>query len=193
MARNSLAPGFLRLFYIGPQNIQHVQTLGVRPSSVVPGSSLMFQRDNAQVSLSALWAIMKIPWKGILSAACTWQQMDFWSQPTPESDPVFVETLVLNEVGTNVAASVANSQVLFSWRSLGGGRGKTLFMEQSNAVNLVLKPVGYGGAPNLAIVTYLTSASCVIYARDNSYPGVVPKGFTKTNDAMRKKTVLGAP
>lgn len=193
MARNSLAPGFLRIFYIGPQNIQHVQTIGVKPSSVTPGSATIQSRDNTSYNLAAAWAIMKVPWKGLMAATVTWQQMDLWSQPTPSDDPIFVETLALNEVGTNGTASIANSQILFSWRALGGGRGKTVFLEASATVNQVLKPPAYGNAQQLAVVTYLTGPSCIVYARDNSYPGVVPKAFTKTNDAMRKKTVLGAP
>lgn len=193
MTINSLAPGFIKLYYLGPQNIQHVMTIPVAINNVNVTPITIDQRDLTAVSwITGVTAYVNIL-KAVMASTVTFQFAELWTQPTAADDPVFRETTSLNIVGTYATASLSNSQVTYSFRTQSGGVGKVVLLEQSDPVNTVYKAPTYGNAAKLAVVNYLIGTTDIVVGRDGGFPVNIPRILTKTNDPMRKKTVLGAP
>lgn len=192
MAVNTLAPGFVKLHYIGPQNIQHTMTFGVLNDNFALAIPTIKTKDGSSVPINTAVAALVTILKALVAATVTFQDFDLWSKPTPTDDPVWLYNGSLAVVGTNGTASVANSQLVASYRSGAGGNGKIYLLEQSYPVNNLYKPAAYGDASKLALANYLIGSSCMVYARDNGFPVTVPRMMTKTNDVMRKRFVLNA-
>lgn len=190
MALNTLAPGFIVLNYIGASNIPHKMTFGILPADLDASPPTIKQKDNTVISvvtgMNSLINILKV----LVAATTTFTDFDVWSKPNPEDDPVWKYNGSLNVVGTGAGSAVANSQLLASYRSGAGGVGKVMVMEGNQAVNQVFKPPSYTNSANSGLAAYLIGTGSIIYARDNAFPVAVPRMFTKTNDALRKKTVL---
>lgn len=192
MAVNTLAPGFVKLHYIGAQNIQHTMTFGVLNDNFALAIPTIKTKDGSSVAINTAVSAFVTILKALMAASVTFQDFDLWSKPTPTDDPIWLYNGSLAVVGTNAAATVANSQLVASYRSGAGGNGKIYLLEQSYAVNNVYKPTAYGDAAKLALANYLIGTSSMVYARDNGFPVSVPRMMTKTNDVMRKRFVLNA-
>lgn len=192
MTVNTLAPGFVKLKYIGSQNFQHVMTFGVLNDNFALATPTIKTKDGTSVAINTAVAAYVTILKALVNASVTFQEFDLWSQPTPDDDPVWIYNASLAVIGTNSTAEVVNSQLVASYRSGGGGNGKVMILEQSYAVNNLYKPSGYGDAAKLALANYLVGNSSMVYARDNAFPVTVPRMMTKTNDPMRKRFVLNA-
>jgi hypothetical protein len=193
MTVNSLSPGFIKLYYIGAQNIQHIMTIPVAIADIGVTPATIHQKDLTSVSWVAGITAYVTVLKAEMPTTTTFQYAELWSMPTPTSDPVFVSTVSLSIVGTKSGAAVSNSQIVFSFRSSCGGVGKVYLLEGNEVVNSVFKAPAYGDAGKLGVVNYLIGSSGIVVARDGCFPVNIPRILTKTNDPMRKKTVLGAP
>lgn len=192
MPINTLAPAYVVLNYIGASNIPHKMVFGVLPDNLTLTTPTIKSKDGSSVAINTAMTTLVNVLKALVPSTMTYTDYDLWRKDTPTSDPLWVYNGSLAVVGTG-GTGIANSQLVASWRSGAGGVGKTYVMEGSTAINLVLKPTTYGGlASAQALATYLLGNTCIIYARDNGFPIAVPKMFTKTNDALRKKTVLNA-
>lgn len=124
-------------------------------------------------------------------ATDSFDEAEVWSQPTPESDPVFVELIPIALVGTSPASTVPFSQAVLSLRTAAGGIGKVYMMEGTLPVN-THDPRPFSNVAVSDLANYLTGPGSIWYARDNSFPVLGLTLNTKTNDALRKKYLLNA-
>jgi hypothetical protein len=185
---NSLAPGFVKLYYtVGTK--EHVQTIPVLPFPAGGGAWLTATRfapggvswtTNMDGYITAI--------KPMFSALSTFTYAELWTQADADADPVYQTTYSINVVGTGGGTAVANGMVTISGRTENGGIAKLVLLESLSAVNQKLKPTYV--APYLAVVTYLLSTSCFLVGRNGGYWVNVPQITTKTNYTLRRQAGL---
>lgn len=188
MANNSLYPGFVRISYKAHGH-PHKQVIPCTPALQAgtwfvetTDSSTFLQWDTA---VNALLALEKV----FINTADGFDGAELWTLATPTSAPVFRTNVTLAIAGTSGAAAVANSQMVFSFRTSLGGRLKLFLMETGNGPDSVVRPPFAAGA-NKNLSDYVIAAASWLRGRDGGHI-ISPAGLvTKTNDALRKKYVL---
>lgn len=188
MTVNSLAPGFVIVFY-SSNGHNHKHTIPIRaPIDTGGGIYTVMQTNLAAVALTTAMATWATAIKPSFPATTTLQYWELWLKATPSADPIFAQTADLSVVGTNGTAVVAYSQMIASYRTKEGGTGKVQLQEMSTAVNQLFKPP-YSGSM-LTLVTYLLGTTNIYAGRDGGFPVSVPKVSTKTNDKLRDKFLM---
>lgn len=195
LAHNSLAPGFVKLFYNSNGHV-HLSVLQVKPFPTLAHPS-GWGLDRADgVGSANSWETDITAYVTVLKAnmhtSSTFTFAELWTKDTPEADPVFRATAALNIAGTNATAVQAFSQLAYTWRTADGGLLRTYQMEWAagTSIDFELYPP-YSGA-SLAIFNYLKGDSAVVFGRDNSRVIAGVRVLSKTNDALRKKYMLDA-
>lgn len=189
MAQNSIAPGFIKLFYQS-STAAHVATLPVRPfvSAVPPAGYWLEQRGDIT---GAPWATALAPLvtalRGIAHTSISFQYAELWTVASPGADPFYRDTTQINLAGTSTVAPSLASQIIYSFRTANGGVGRLTLLDGSVTPNTRILPPGFGSAPFKAVADYLTSTQCILVGRDNGFVVAVVKALTKTNDALRRK------
>lgn len=187
MAQNSIAPGFIKLFYQSA-NASHTMVLPVRPYLTIGAEWWLNPKNQTPGNIwtSGITTFVNLL-RGLMHTSATFQYAELWTVSAPGADPVFRETAQLAIAGTNAAASQVASQILFSFRTAEGGVGRIVLLDGVFAPNNRYLAPNYGNAAILAIVNQLVSNTSVNVGRDDGYIIAVPKVLTKTNDALRRK------
>lgn len=191
MAQNSIAPGFVKLFYAVASR-PHVQVL---PVDVFGTPTVGIEPEfNLKNGSSDLMSACVDAWIALLQPAyhstANFSFAEFWYKPTPESDPTWIYTYEIGEVGTAVTAATANGQAVISLRTSVGGLLKVYMMESSFVANL-RDPYPFSGG-FVAFHNYLIGGTSWITGRDGGFPVVGIAATTKINDALRKKYLLNS-
>lgn len=186
MAANSLYPSFVKLFYTSNAH-QHVMIIPVKAELV--GEDWLFRDKGGNLTLEIVAALTPFITviKPFYHTSANFDFAELWTLASPGADPVYVLAEDLNIAGTG-AAAVAMSQMVLTFRTVGGGLYRLYLMEQSNAANAVQRAPFTGAYAT--INTYITGSGSIIAARDGSYLSSMASAITKINDALRKKYLL---
>jgi len=187
MASNDIAPGFVQIHYQSAFS-EHIMTVPCDPTYNSGLSQWELARKDggaAILDLTAVTALVTVL-KAMVSSLTTFTFFELWTKVAGAA-PIFVDSGVLNIVGTNGVAAVSASQILFSIRDNIGGHGRLEVLDQSYPVNNKYQGTGYGDAAKLAVVSYAVGNSSWIKTRKGGFPYVIPKVITKTNDVLRRK------
>lgn len=193
MTHHTFAPGgFVKIF--STQNgVTHVQSVGVDVvSGYTVGEEPSFTPNvGSDVLMSVAVDAYITLLKPIFGPDTSFNQAEYWSKPTDESDPVWVFTHPIGEVGTGSTASADMLQAVMSFRTALGGLFRLYFMEISGDVPVNFRTSWpFGAGPYLNLANYLVGDDGWIIGKDNGAL-VVPIYFTsKYNDALRKKRML---
>jgi len=194
MTVNSISPGWLKVSYFVGTHPHH-QILPIKPITPVPGESDGFAttKDGDTYSIPSWLEEQYYPaWQPLFSTAASINQVELWSKPTPDDDPIWIFTYSgAGIVGTAGGTAVAAGQLMLTYRSLGGGIFKQYFMETPYPVNVV-DPAPFSNAAQAGMADVITNNLSIVCARDNGFIGAELKSLTKTNDALRKKYLLNA-
>lgn len=198
MAQNSLSPGFVKLFYTVAGR-PHIQIIPVAPNGVfAPGTDAGDVEffNSAGVSVVTFAEAMD-SYDDILddflsAADGSIALAEYWQQPLPTDDPEFVSVYEIGHAGAAAGATVAYSQKTTTFRTSTGGYYKHVVIDQTAAVNVEdAYPFG-AGTPQLALWNYVNSlAGGWIRGRDGGRLISGINCITKTNDAVRRKYLLG--
>jgi hypothetical protein len=187
MAVNSLSPMFAILTYSGNSGI-HKQTIPLIPSTTpVPGTEPELDQKSGSLYpagdfVTDYMAVMR----PFFHTGVEFQTVDFWSKPTPTSDPIWIYTVPIGLAGTSGTNQITASQTTITFRSNAGGIYRWVGLDTNIALN-TLNPYPFGSPTQSALAAYIVSNGSCIHARDNA-PLVVPiRLLTKTNDALRKR------
>lgn len=187
MARNSLSPGYLKVFYTSNGH-PHIQVLPVNP--VAPagaGTNLIDSGGSSQLWTSAV-ADLALIMKPFFHTTSSIDTAEIWTQATPTSIPLFQASTTVAVSGTATPPDIPFSQVRFSFRTTAGGKAVYQLMETRFTIDQKLSAPLYGGAAELqAVDSYLTGSSCVVWGRDNHYISSGIRYVSKINDGLRKK------
>jgi hypothetical protein len=192
MAKNSLAPGFGKLFYSRTGLLKpHVMTFGLNPHDTpTPGFDPDLDKSGGgTIPFSDAIDAIIVLLKAITSHNMTFTHCEFWSQPTKDDDPLFIFDHSIGVAGTDSGAHVVAEQLVITYRTNAGGLYRFYQMEGTAAVDIVAFPPFSTLYANWS--NYLLGADDVIYGRDNGYPSSVISLKTKTNDALRRQLITG--
>lgn len=189
MATNSLAPGFIKVFYessLAP----HVMTFGIRAPGYNAGTGqweVKQKNETVVYWVTGLTTLINLV-KAVVPATVTFQYAELWTQADENTAPVFVDTAQLTIVGTHASAVQPASQMVWSYRTGAGGTGKLTVLDQSAASpNVRFLGPNYGHALYKAVADHLVGTTSIVVGRDGDAPITVTKVITKTNDALRKR------
>lgn len=189
MAANSLAPGFIRIFYTGVTGV-HTMTLGYEPGTINP-LHLKAGGITELVPATAITGLITV----LRPAAPTTTSFDYWERwsiSAPGADPIFQETAVIGLAGTNVAVAQPAHGMSFNYRTNLGGIGKLLLLDDVQAFQGRQRAPLYGATTIANIVAFMLGSTNWIRGRDNGYPVAVPAVTGKYYDALRKRFYLDA-
>lgn len=184
MALHSLDPGFWKIYYTSNAH-QHIQVVPVKP--VLTGGVYLFEEkggnvtDDFATAVAAYAAILKLS----LPTTANIDYAEFWRVASPLADPVYEEAVDLNVAGTNVVAVQPLAQVVYTFRTVGGGLYRWYVMEGAQGATTNNKPP-FGGTTQ-TVSNLLIAADSYVAGRDGTYLGSLARALGKINDALRKK------
>lgn len=195
MAHFSLSPGFVKFRY-EVSGITHTHTFGVIPSGAISvGVEPDFVQTNgvavaAQAGVDAYQAVLR----PLYHTSVTFIEWEFWSQPEPEDDPLWVFGAdFTNPLGTSTNASLLAHQTVATYRTFYGSYGRIDLLESSvSAVSnaaFYVKGAWRSGAPAAlnGLRTYLLGTTNIVHGRDNGWPvGTINYSYG-VNDALKKR------
>lgn len=194
MTKNSLSPGFFKLFYTSNGNL-HVQTLPVKYDGIpTPGQSpnVLLQSGASQAAATAIGALVALL-KPLHYTGSTFTRGEYWYQASATSSPVFIKSDdIVGGSGTSATTALPSGQAVVIFRTTAGGHLRFYVMEQSaTTANACLYPPLFGGATTLQnLVNYIIGSTNFIVGRDGAYPTACVRWVTKYNDALRRKATL---
>lgn len=193
MAINSLSPAFIKLYYVA-FGAEHVQVLPTKFSgAVVPGATPSVELHNG-TSLDGADAVdaYSVVFAAWIRTTDSILRADFWSQPTPQDDPIFVSSAPLGIPGL-VSATVQNQSVQSSitFRSAFGGLYRNIVVDQTLIPVNVRDDAPFSNASVQNYVNFLMNpAQSFVYARDGGKLISPIRLLTKTNDILRKRRLV---
>lgn len=189
MTQYSLSPAFIKLTYTYSTRV-HVATLPVIPEGAIEVGTEPDVKLNLGGNLGFSEAIDNYAdaIAPFINNGEAIAGASFWSQPTPEDDPIWVYEVTLGVAGTNASAVTPHMQRLFTWRTSLGNLMKTVLMDVPGTVNVRGTPP-YGGI-NATFATWFLGANNFVVGRDGGIPVAAIKYYTKTNDALRRKYIV---
>lgn len=196
---NSIAPGFVRINYsvgfTGVAPRRHTMTLPVRYAATEPTPGQepsILLADNTSQLASAFMSSMVTQIGKMFGTGAEFQSFEYWSKPTPESDPVFLHLDPVTVQPTLTGTNIPFGQAVMTFRTLEGGIFKMYFME-GKTPNTTRDLAPYAtGTPARDISNYVTGLSSPVVGRDTSPPIAAISYTGKTNDHLRKKYLLDA-
>lgn len=192
MAKNSLFPGFIRLFY-NTNGHQHTMTIPVKP--FFSGVTNEWYLEQKGAPLGIAWKTILDTYanilKGFISTTGDITRADLYTMSAPDAEPLFVDTEDISLAGTGTPAPLAYGQLTIAFRSANGGTYRLQIMEPSaTSANVEQFPPFTGG--NLALTNWMTGSTSFIVARDGGFLVAPIRMLSKTNDHLRKKYLLDA-
>lgn len=194
MVQHSLYPGFAKFLYTSNGH-NHVHTVPVALSAwttvgLSPESYNLDNKGGGSTDFGTFVDEYLMVVKGLSQQTTEYSMAELWGYTSPESDPIFLTAYAAGVVGTVATANVPYSQLTFTWRSASGGIARTVLMETPTPVNTTNAAPYTGGYDALA--DYMLSGTCPIVARDGGFLVAPIRWVSKTNDALRRKYLLGA-
>lgn len=189
MTVNSLSPGFVKLAY-NSNGHDHIMTLPCVPyGTVTPGVEPQFtiNNDGSLDMEDAVGAFVEAI-DHLFHTGTSFGEATFWSQPTPDDDPLWIYSYTEGAAGASGTANVALSECVMSFRTNLGGLLKLYLMEGWVPVNT--RDVPPWAAGFLSVFTYMSGSTGWVRGRDNGKVVGYINVTAKTNDALRKKFVL---
>lgn len=186
MARNSLSPGFLKIFYTSNGH-PHVQTLPVNPVAPAGAATNLLDKSGASQLWTSAVADLVLIMKAVLHTTDSIDTAEIWTQASPTAVPIFQASSAIGVNGTSASVDQPFSQLRFSFRTSLGGRGVYTVLEGVTAPDQKFPAPLYGAvAAFAAIDAYLTGVNSVVWGRDNAYLSAGIRAVSKTNDTLRK-------
>ena len=182
---NCLAPGYLRIAY-NSNGHDHHMTIPVLPDGAAPNFLLQKKGGGTVVQATAISQLLTLL-QPAFTASDHFTGWEAFTQADCDSAPVFQNGGSISTVGTSGGATVPWVQTLLTFKSVGGGRGKLLWLEGVSANNQHAALVPAGGTTLDAVADYVIGSSSWLVARDNTFMNVMLNFTTKTNDTLRKK------
>lgn len=187
MAINSLAPGFIIVYYVSNSHPhKHIIPIA-NPLDSGGGEWTIERQDGTDTDVDVAMLAWTDAVKAMFATTSTFQYWELWTKADENADPIFRETGDLAITGTT-GATQANSQLSANYRTKTGGNGKVVLMETNQTIDVVSKPT-YGSA-KATLATYLLGVTNIYAGRDGGFIAAVPTIITKTNDKLRKKYLL---
>lgn len=189
MTHNALSPGFIRLRYTG-FSLTHWQTIPVDPGgAIIVGQEPTIATNSAgNLDMGTVIDEYVEVIKVLFGNTVTFVDAEYWSQPLPDDDPIWVYTHPVGVVGTNATASAPERQHVISYRTTLGGMAFHYLMEVSGGIAGSLRqnfPTTSAGTN--ALNAYLLGTTGFFKGRDGG-KFITPVWFTtKNNDAIRKR------
>lgn len=185
--RNSLSPGFIRIFYTSNGH-QHVQTLPVIPVAPAGAATMLTDSSGAPQAWTAAIADIVLFEKSFFKAPSSLDSAELWTQALPTAVPILQDSIGIGVAGTSGSPEIPYEQIRFSFRGSGGSKGVFLLLETKWPIDTKESAPLYGGnVEQQAVESYLTGASCVIVTRAGEYMSSGIRSVTKINDALRKR------
>ncbi len=185
MSEHPIAPGWVDIL-VNDGKRNHHNKLPVSPAGTVTiGTEPSFQtKGGSSVPMSDLVAAWATLIKPFYAAAVTIVEADFWSQPSAESDPVWVYAVPIGVIGTATGATTYTRQYMETFRTMSGNLLKLVFLPCAASI-----PVDVAGGLTVTdpIAAFVVSNDDWIIGRDNAFPAAPLSYSVKTNDALRRK------
>ncbi len=186
----SLAPGYVRVTYDGvlfphhmtiPVKFSGTPTPGTEPDLILKDAST----DGVESAIAALMAVIQPFLKTTVHIGLA----EAHTVDDTTGEDAFIYAWNVGLLGTSSAATVAMSQVVFSFKTAIGTPYKLYIMEGTQPVNIRQLPpyteTIYDNASDFVI-----GATSPCYGRGNSFPFVPVSVINKTNDKLRKQQGL---
>lgn len=192
MAINSLAPGYVKLFYTSNGHT-HVQVVPVQVYQAVGGAwFLSMKGDSIGNDWVTVFTAYVTAFRAAIPNGATVNFAELWTMDSPTADPIFRASTNIALAGLGGAtAAIANSQVTIAYRSENGGLYKWVSVENNIAVNTIIQPP-FTATQLASLHTYLIGATSCVSARDGGFLIAALRAISKTNDKLRKKFLLDA-
>jgi len=186
----ALAPGYIRMTYDGslfphhmvcPVNIDGVAVPGTEPDIIL--------KDASTVPASDGWADFVDVMTPFFNNGVNFGLAEIHTVDDVTGDDQFIFAWNVSKVGLSVAATIAASQLVFSFKTSLGTAYKLYLMETIILPNLRDLPP-YAEANRLALSDFVVGDTSPVYGRRNAYPFVPVSCISKTNDKLRKQQGL---
>lgn len=188
MAENFDSPAFILLQYQRGTFI-HKMKLHCIPDAVYdPGENPdLIERNSATIAWTdAVDALLTVI-RPMYNTAVDFTLAEFWQQPNPTDDPLFIAAYSPGVSGSSATATVVASQSVFTFRTFGGGIKRLYLMETVNGLNQFISAPFSAGTVKTVSDAIVASNNWIV-GKDNTYPFVPLRFLTKTNDALLDKT-----
>lgn len=189
MGRNSLFPGFIKLFY-HTNGHQHTQVLPVKPTP--SGTTFAVEKigggtyDPWTSAMDAYALILK----ALIKTTDIIDYAELYTMASETSNPLFRENYSIAVAGTSSVADVPWQEAVFVWRTAAGGVLRSYIMENSFTVDQRFIGNASMGTAGNAYRDLFTSSAGFVFGRDGSAPIALASMTTKINDKLRKKFFL---
>lgn len=186
MTRYSLSPAWIVLNYNWELRT-HRALLPCLPTSVpTPGDNPnLTVKGGGTVSWTAAILGYATLFKYLLSEDSTIASADFWSQPTPDDDPVWINSDALDIPGAGAGTVQVAAVTTMTFRTIGGNLLKLLACDSQNELLVNLRiPAPYPSSRLKDFTDYITDAGAWVVGRDGTFPAVSIAATTKYNDAL---------
>jgi hypothetical protein len=164
-----------------PVNVDPAATPGVEPDITL--------KDASTVAVSAGWADFVDVMTPFFNTSVHFGLAEIHTVDSVTGEDQFVFAWNVDKLGLSVAATVATSQFVMSFKTALGTAYKLYLMETILQPNLRDLPP-YTEANRLALSDFVVGDTSPVYGRQNSYPFVPVSAITKTNDKLRKQQGL---
>lgn len=188
MVKNSLAPGFVRIFYqtvYATVPMVHRQTIPCLPSPGTLGGWEVARRNGSLANWNTAVLELVTVMKAIMHTSSTFQYAELWTQADENSEPVYRENYDITVAGSSATGTVRAVQRVLSFRSTENGRMKLTLLETIQPPDQRAAYSGLG-SQDKAIVDYMLDPACWVVARDGGYANTFAFATSKTNDALRR-------
>lgn len=186
LTRYSLSPAWIVLNYNWELRT-HRALLPCLPASVpTPGDTpTLNKRGGGTINWTAAILAYASLFKFLLSEDSTIASADFWSQPTPDDDPVWINSTALNIPGAGAGSVQPAAVTTMTFRTIGGHLLKLLVCDPQNELLVNLRiPAPYPASVLKDFTDYIVDTGSWVVGRDGTYPAVSIAATTKYNDAL---------
>jgi hypothetical protein len=181
----ALAPGYVRVTYDGvlfphhmtiPVNYSGVPVPGVMPDLVLKDAST----DDVESAIGAMFT----PIIALFSNTVHFGLAEAHTVDATTGADQFIWAWNLGLVGGSGSPSVAQGELVFSFKTTLGSAYKLYLMESVQPVSIDFLPP-YSNAGLLAVSDFIVGNTSPVYGRKNAYPFVPVSVKGKTNDKLR--------
>lgn len=188
---NSLAEGFVRVTYSGPNGPHHqilpVNYAGTPTPGVMPDFTT---KDAATISMSTGMASYLAEFRKWFNDDTLIGLVEAYTVDPDTEERTFIWGYDAGLLGADGGANVALSMCTLSFKTIAGGLLKIVFMESVKPVNTKIFPPYTVDSVQADMTAYITSDDSFIIGRDNAYAFASISQTVKTSDALRKRANL---
>lgn len=192
---NSLSPGYVILHYtcqFGTELRPHKMTIPIEPGgAATPGiEPSVVNNSDDPVPLSTAVDNFLVGVLDVYSNQTQFTHAEYWSKPTPTSDPLYIYTYAMTgKIGTG-GANISAGQATMSFRTNAGGIAKVTFME-SNIPTTLVDQAPFASLDHQDIADFLVGDDGWHRGRDGGLLITSLKLVGKLNDVLRRRYILG--